>query len=402
MLQYILQSAMPLAKRQHRLKRVCFYMNKQQVSIAAGTDNQGRETAEFVGSLIGGFFGVLGGGGWGSAILGAIGSKYGGDIAEEIYDYFTNSVQAAQANPQIATDLGIDINSAIEHARVDSLQSHADIQALEGLVDGSTILVKNGDTLSQIAQDNGLSLNELLALNPKYKANPDDVKAGALLILKDNAGTQSLSDYLKEHTDDPQAVSALIDSLKTELQAASVIRSPLTLDLDGDGMVETTSKENSGVYFDHDNNSFAEQSGWVGKDDGLLVFDKNNNGKIDDGSELFGNNTILSNGNKAANGFEALKDLDTNNDGKVDSQDSNFSSLKIWQDKNSDGKLDKGELLSLGETGVRSLNTTYSNSNEVDSSNNAYKQQGSFTTTAGTDNKMNDVWFDVDNFRKVA
>jgi hypothetical protein len=44
-----------------------------QVSIAAGTDNQGRETAEFVGSLIGGFFGVLGGGGWGSAILGAIG-----------------------------------------------------------------------------------------------------------------------------------------------------------------------------------------------------------------------------------------------------------------------------------------------------------------------------------------
>jgi hypothetical protein len=55
-----------------------------------------------------------------------------------------------------------------------------------------------------------------------------------------------------------------------------------------------------------------ELFGWVGKDDGLLVFDKNNNGKIDDGSELFGNNTILSNGNKAANGFEALKDLDSN------------------------------------------------------------------------------------------
>jgi hypothetical protein len=38
----------------------------------------------------------------------------------------------------------------------------------------------------------------------------------------------------------------------------------------------------------------------------------------------------------------------------------------------------------------------------LDSSNNAHKQQGNFTTTAGTDNKMNDVWFDVDNFRKVA
>ncbi|VVM26356.1 hypothetical protein BSPWISOXPB_417 [uncultured Gammaproteobacteria bacterium] len=47
----------------------------------------------------------------------------------------------------------------------------------------------------------------MLALNPQYKANPDDVKAGALLILKDNAGTQSLSDYLKEHADDPQALA---------------------------------------------------------------------------------------------------------------------------------------------------------------------------------------------------
>ncbi len=143
---------------------------------------------------------------------------------------------------------------------------------------------------------------------------------------------------------------------------------------------------------------------WGGKDDGLLVFDKNNNGKIDDGSELFGNNTVLSNGNKAANGFEALKALDSNNDGKVDSQDANFSNLKIWQDKNSDGKLDKGELLSLSEAGVQSLNTTCTNSNEVDSSNNAHKQQGSFTTTDGTSNKMNDVWFDVDlvNLKKVA
>ncbi|VVM25934.1 Alkaline phosphatase (EC, partial [uncultured Gammaproteobacteria bacterium] len=271
----------------------------------------------------------------------------------------------------------------------DEAQTPAEkLQSLNNQInDGSIQFVKDGDTLSQIAQDNSLSLNELLALNPQYKANPDDVKAGALLILKDNAGTQSLSDYLKEHTDDPQAFSALIDSLKTELQAASVIRSPLTLDLDGDGMVETTSKENSGVYFDHDNNSFAEQSGWVGKDDGLLVFDKNNNGKIDDGSELFGNNTILSNGNKAANGFEALKDLDSNNDGKIDNQDTNFNNLKIWQDKNSDGKLDEGELLSLAQAGVKSLNTNYNNSNEVDN-NNAHKQQGSFTTTAGTTNKM--------------
>ncbi|VVH64456.1 Alkaline phosphatase (EC, partial [uncultured Gammaproteobacteria bacterium] len=94
--------------------------------------------------------------------------------------------------------------------------------------------------------------------------------------------------------------------------------------------------------------------------------------------------------------FEALKDLDSNNDGKIDNQDTNFNNLKIWQDKNSDGKLDEGELLSLAQAGVKSLNTNYNNSNEVDANNNAHKQQGSFTTTAGTTNKMNDVWFDVD------
>jgi Ca2+-binding EF-hand superfamily protein len=60
----------------------------------------------------------------------------------------------------------------------------------------------------------------------------------------------------------------------------------------------------------------------------------------------------LSASNSAANGFEALKDLDSNNDGKIDNQDTNFNNLKIWQDKNSDGKLDEGELLSLAQAGV--------------------------------------------------
>ena len=95
--------------------------------------------------------------------------------------------------------------------------------------------------------------------------------------------------------------------------------SPLVLDLDGDGV--ETNEENSTVHFDHDNNGFAESTGWVGKDDGLLVRDLNNNGKIDNGTELFGNNTTLNNGQKAANGFEALADLDSNNDGIFNNQD---------------------------------------------------------------------------------
>jgi hypothetical protein len=53
-----------------------------------------------------------------------------------------------------------------------------------------------------------------LPTQPLYKANPDDVKAGALLILKDNAGTQSLSDYLKEHTDVIDGEACFISTLR--------------------------------------------------------------------------------------------------------------------------------------------------------------------------------------------
>lgn len=96
-------------------------------------------------------------------------------------------------------------------------------------------------------------------------------------------------------------------NIRNNMSTAADTRSPLVVDLDGDG-VETTTAEN-GTHFDHDNNGFAEKTSWVGKDDGLLVRDINGNGQIDDGTELFGNNSVLSNGQKAANGFEALKDI---------------------------------------------------------------------------------------------
>jgi hypothetical protein len=94
-------------------------------------------------------------------------------------------------------------------------------------------------------------------------------------------------------------------------------RDPLVLDLDGDG-VETTALVKgayAGVHFNLDAKGLAEQTGWVGKDDGLLVRDMDGDGKITSGRELFGNHTLLKNGKEAANGFEALKELDSNNDG---------------------------------------------------------------------------------------
>ncbi len=84
------------------------------------------------------------------------------------------------------------------------------------------------------------------------------------------------------------------------------------------------------TYFDHDGDGFAEHTTWAGRNEGLLVLDRNGNGQIDDGNELFGDYTILSNGRNAVDGFRALAELDENKDGVIDARDSAWSELRVW------------------------------------------------------------------------
>ncbi|WP_122257040.1 calcium-binding protein [Pseudomonas syringae] len=198
------------------------------------------------------------------------------------------------------------------------------------------------------------------------------------------------------------------EDMKSEIEKsfekAEDARSPLILDLDGDG-VETISAKSS-VYFDHDGNGFSENSGWVGKDDGLLVWDKNKDGKINQGVELFGNNTVGSSGHKAANGFLALADLDENQDGVFDIKDFAYAELNVWVDKNSDGIVDTDELLTLEQAGVKSISLSYAEpgkvdangdvpSGVIDANGNEHRQIGSYTRTDGSVAAIEDVWFDV-------
>ncbi|MHB9833140.1 calcium-binding protein [Pseudomonas savastanoi] len=198
------------------------------------------------------------------------------------------------------------------------------------------------------------------------------------------------------------------EDMKSEMEKsfekAEDARSPLILDLDGDGVETISAKSN--IYFDHDGNGFSESSGWVGKDDGLLVWDKNKDGKINQGAELFGNNTVSSSGYKAANGFLALADLDENQDGVFDIKDFAYAELNVWVDKNSDGIVDTGELLTLEQAGVKSISTSYAEpgkvdangdvpSGVIDANGNEHRQLGSYTRTDGSAAAIEDVWFDV-------
>ena len=126
--------------------------------------------------------------------------------------------------------------------------------------------------------------------------------------------------------------------------------SPIVIDLGNDGI--NSHALNYTINFDLDNNGFKEATGWVSGDDALLAIDKNNNGIIDNGSELFGNKSISDSAysyinSSLNNGFETLKSYDSNNDGKIDSQDAEFDKLLLWQDKNGISETD--ELIKLSD-----------------------------------------------------
>ena len=166
-----------------------------------------------------------------------------------------------------------------------------------------------------------------------------------------------------------------------------VIRAdPLTLDLNGDG-IETVSA-NSGITFDFDGDGVRSGTGWIKGDDGFLVLDRNGNGQIDSGRELFGVDTVKSDGTKASNGFDALKDLDSNGDGVFDAEDAEFSNIRVWQDKNQDGVSQSSELKTLGELHIQSINLTSVGSSQ-NSNGNIISAIGSFNFADGHTGTVN-------------
>ena len=169
---------------------------------------------------------------------------------------------------------------------------------------------------------------------------------------------------------------------------APEVKSPLAIDLNGDGIETTTIQK--GVFFDIDNDGFAEKMSWLnGEDDALLVLDKNGNGVIDNATELFGDNT------QASNGFEALAELDSNKDGVINAEDDNWSDLKLWQDKNNDGVSSDEEMISLEEAGISSIELSYTNQDITDENGNQHLQTAKVHWVDGKDTVIEDVWFKV-------
>ncbi len=193
-----------------------------------------------------------------------------------------------------------------------------------------------------------------------------------------------------------EGVNQFRKELEDEFAKAVAVKAtsdPVILDLDNNG-IEISTLEN-GINFDLDNNGFAEKIQWVNNTDGILARDLNGNGKIDDGTEVFGDQVLMSNGKISNNGYEALLDLDKNKDYVLDSQDAAFKTLKIWIDKNSNGITDSGELKTLSQVGIDSLKL---NTSIVDDSTPGVIKQiiGYFMDQEGNKLDMSQFFFNVD------
>ncbi|MFN3077654.1 MAG: hypothetical protein ABT940_12385, partial [Alphaproteobacteria bacterium] len=166
---------------------------------------------------------------------------------------------------------------------------------------------------------------------------------------------------------------------------------PLVIDLDGDGL-ELSPRTAASPWFDMDGDGFAERTGWVHADDGVVAMDLNGNGAIDDVRELFGgpDKSVLT----------ELAARDDNQDGRIDAGDAVYGDLKVWTDRDGDAVTDAGELTGLAQAGIAAIalagtpaaSGTLISGNQIAATTHVVR-------TDGTTAEAAEVLFGMDNFQ---
>jgi hypothetical protein len=129
---------------------------------------------------------------------------------------------------------------------------------------------------------------------------------------------------------------------------------PIVIDLNGDG-VQLNPLGSSHASFDFDNDGYREATAWAGPQDGILVIDEGGDGVVTQAREIAFSQWTAEDDTD----LQALaKTFDSNHDGVLDAKDARFSDFKVWKDANGDGVSDAGEMQTLTQAGIQSMNLT--------------------------------------------
>lgn len=170
------------------------------------------------------------------------------------------------------------------------------------------------------------------------------------------------------------------------------ITSPIVLDLNGDGVTLVNNRD-SNVAFDWDNDGRRNQTGWVGRDDGFLVIDRNGDGLVSNASEL----SFTGDKPGAKSDLDGLRAFDSNGDGEFSSSDEEFDRFKIWRDANGNGRSEANEMLSLADAGIASIDLSGEAVNRTWAwGDNMVINTGSFTRNDGSAGAFGDVALNYD------
>jgi hypothetical protein len=198
-------------------------------------------------------------------------------------------------------------------------------------------------------------------------------------------------------------VADAVDPAESEFETAvfTGAESPTPILISVSGKKFDLTDAAGGVDFDIDNDAALERTSWTtaASDDAFLVLDRNANNTIDNGSELFGDVTPQP-ASPTKNGFLALAEYDKvanggNADGRIDSHDAIFSSLRLWQDTNHNGISEAGELHTLTSLDVTGIDLKYHTSGKHDKFGNRYRYQSKVFSVkhSGVGKKAYDVIF---------
>lgn len=186
---------------------------------------------------------------------------------------------------------------------------------------------------------------------------------------------------------DPMEDTLFFDQL---CQCCKSVTTPLLLSLRGPVAL---SDRAGGVLFDIRGGGTPVLVPWpLRNTEGWLVLDKNGSGSIDSGRELFGNYTIMTDGHRARDGFEALRELDTNGDMVFSVEDQSFSEVRLWFDGNRDGVSQPDELVTLQSIGLESINLAFRVSNRRDRSGNLLRLRAPANFADGSTKFIYDVY----------